>query len=184
MDYFSRYPEVIRMTTTTSAAVITALKSMFSRFGIPEVLRSDNGPQYSSHKFATFAETYGFQLVTSSPRYPQSNGQAERTVQTVKNILKKSDNRYLALLSYRATPLPWCGLSAAELLMGRRIRTPLPQTDRQLVPKWPYLQEFREKNRLFKEKQKRKFDRRHRVYDQPSLAGQTIFVGGSYVWPP
>ena len=65
MDYFSRYPEVINLTTTTSAAVITALKSIFSRYGIPEVVRSDNGPQFAS---ATFAELYGFQLLTSSHR--------------------------------------------------------------------------------------------------------------------
>ena len=127
------------MTTTTSAAVITALKATFSRHSIPEVLRSDNGPQYTSKEFATFALLYGFQSVTSSPRYSQSNGQAERTVQTVKKIIKQSGDRYLALLSYRATPLPWCNL---ELLMGRRIRTPLPHVDEQLVPKWPYLPKF------------------------------------------
>ena len=48
-DYFSRYPEVIKL---TSSAIITALKSMFSRHGIPEIVRSDNGPQYSSDHFA------------------------------------------------------------------------------------------------------------------------------------
>ena len=146
VDYFPRYPEVIKMTTTTSAAVITALKSTFSRHGIPEVLRSNNSPQYASQEFAEFAESYGFKLITSSPRYPQSNGQAERTVQTVKKILKKSGDRYMALMSYRATPLPWCNLSPVELLMGRRIRTPLPQTDEQLVPKWSCLPKFRQQN--------------------------------------
>lgn len=106
VDYFSRFPEVIKMTTTTSAAIITALKSIFSRYGIPEVLRSDNGSQYASREFATFAESYGFRHTTSSPRYPQSNGQAERTVKTVKKLLKSSNDRYMALLSYRATPFP------------------------------------------------------------------------------
>ena len=64
---------------------------------------------------------------TSSPRYLQSNGQVERTVQTVNQMLKKSGNICMALLSYWATPLPWCNLSPAELLMGRHIQTPLPQ---------------------------------------------------------
>ncbi len=50
-----------------------------------------------------------------------SNGQAERTVQTVKNMLKKSSDPHLALLNYRATPLPWCHRSPAELLMGRAL---------------------------------------------------------------
>ena len=173
VDYFSRYPEVIKLSTTTSTAVIAALKSIFSRHGIPEVVRSDNGPQYASQEFATFAESYGFRLVTSSPRYPQSNGQAERTVQTVKQMLKKSGDMCMALLSYRATPLPWCNLSPAELLMGRQIRTPLPQTDEQLIPKWPYLSEFQKMNRTFKERQEYGFNKRHRVQDLPSLPDDT-----------
>ena len=44
VDYFSRYPEVIQLTSTTSTAVIRTLKSVFSRHGIPETVRSDNGP--------------------------------------------------------------------------------------------------------------------------------------------
>ena len=65
VDYFSRYPEVTKLVSTTSSAVISALKAAFSRHGIPEVVRSDNGPQYSSHDFAKFAETYGFKHLTS-----------------------------------------------------------------------------------------------------------------------
>ena len=54
VDYFSRYPEMTRLTITTSAAVIASMKAVFARHGIPEVVRSDNGPQYSSHEFAMF----------------------------------------------------------------------------------------------------------------------------------
>ena len=55
VDYFSLYPEVTKLTSTTSATTISVLKSIFSRHGIPEVLRSDNGPQYSSKEFSDFA---------------------------------------------------------------------------------------------------------------------------------
>ena len=134
VDYFSRYPEVILMKSTTSTAVIDALKAVFSRHGIPEILRSDNGPQYASGEFAKFASTYGFKHTTSSPHYPQSNGQAERCVQTVKRLLVQSTDPYLSLMSYRATPLPWYGISPAELLMGRKIRTTIPLTAKQLTP--------------------------------------------------
>ena len=92
VDYFSQYPEVVKLTSTTSAAVIIALKAIFSRHGIPEVFQSDNGPQYASQEFSTFAGSYGFHLITSSPRYPKSNGQAERTVKTIKQLLKKGRN--------------------------------------------------------------------------------------------
>ena len=57
---------------------------------IPEVMRSDNGPQYSSSSFKKFAKDWGFQLITSSPEYPRSNGLAEKTVQRVKNLLEKN----------------------------------------------------------------------------------------------
>ena len=90
VDYFSRYPEVMKLSSTTSGGVINALKSIFGRHGIPEALISDNGPQFNSHEFEEFTKKYDIRHETSSPHYPQSNGQAERFVQTIKNILQKS----------------------------------------------------------------------------------------------
>ena len=146
VDYLSRYPEIAKLTTTTSSAVISKLKDVFSRHGIPEIVRSDNGPQFSAQEFAEFANTYGFRHVTSSPKYPQSNGQIERIVQTMKNLLKNSEDPHLAVLSYRATPHPWCKLSPAELSMGRQIRTMVPVTDDHLIPTWSYLPRFQKIN--------------------------------------
>ena len=60
VDYFSRYPEVIKLKSTTSNSVINALKAMFSRHAIPQTLVSDNGPQYSSGKIAKFTSRYRF----------------------------------------------------------------------------------------------------------------------------
>ena len=77
VDYFSRFVEVIKLTSTTSNAVITATKSVFSRYGVPELLMTDNGPQYVCAAFRQFAEEYNFEHITSSPHFPQSNGQAE-----------------------------------------------------------------------------------------------------------
>ena len=87
VDYFSRFPEVIKLTSTTSASVITVLKLIFSRHGIPEVVHSDNGPQYISNEFMQFAQDYGFHQVMSSPHYAQSNGAVERIVQTIKGMI-------------------------------------------------------------------------------------------------
>ena len=77
MDYFSRYFEFERLHNTNNTTVIGKFKGIFSRFGIPEKLVSDNGPQYVSHAFVAFAKQWDFDHVTSSPRYPQSNGLAE-----------------------------------------------------------------------------------------------------------
>ena len=78
VDFFSRYPEVIKLKSTNSVAVINVLKAVFSRYGIPEILRTDNGPQYVSQLFAEFTQDYSIHH-TSSSRFPQSNGQAQRS---------------------------------------------------------------------------------------------------------
>ena len=169
VDYYSRYPEVVKLTSTTSPTIIQCLKLIFSRFGIPETFISDNGPQFGSQLFTDFAKDYAFQHVTSSPYFPQSNGLAERTVQTVKKILKESKDPNMAILTYRSTPFPWCELSPAELLMGRRLRGNMPILTTQLTPEWTYLKGFRAANRKFKDRQKQDFDRRHRARSLPEL---------------
>ena len=177
VDYFSRYPEVFRLQSTISRSVINALKMVFSRHGIPETLVSDNGPQYSSLEFAEFAAAYGFTHTTSSPHYPQSNGFAERAVKTVKKLFKESSDECLALLSYRTTPLPWCGLSPSELCQGRRLRSDVPQTRKSLIPDWPCLAKFRKDDEKFKKHQKLNYDQRHLVRTLPDIPdGTNVFV--------
>ena len=67
-DYFSGCIEVERLQSTTTAAVTKVLKIMFARYGVPTIHRSDNGPQFSSAEFHSFAKTWGFQNITSSPQ--------------------------------------------------------------------------------------------------------------------
>ena len=137
VDYYSRYFELERMSTTTSSAIINKLKAIFARHGIPEKLVSDNGPQFSAQEFAHFANEWDFRHITSSPTYPQSNGLVEKSVHIAKQLLKKSksDNRdpYLGLLEHRNTPVD--NLAApAQLLMSRSLRSVLPTTSNHLKP--------------------------------------------------
>ena len=140
VDAYSNYPEVQELTSQSSKSVINAMKTVFARLGIPEEVLSDNGPCYSSAEFASFAKQWDFNHITSSPGFPQSNGLAERTVQTVKNIISKSieskEDYQMGLLVYRATPLA-NGFTPAELLMGRKIRSNLPITGLTLNPATP-----------------------------------------------
>ena len=88
-------------------------------------------------------------------------------------MVKQSADPYLAFLHYRATPLPWCELSPAELLMGRCLRTCLPVVKERLLPKCPHLERFRELNTGYKEKQKREFNKRHRTKDMAVILSNT-----------
>ena len=108
VDYYSNFFELARLGSNTHATyVIDAIRSQFARHGSHDVLVSDNGPQFSCREFRTFTQLWDIEHVTSSPRYPQSNGQAERAIGTVKNLMKKAledgSDVQLALQSFRNT---------------------------------------------------------------------------------
>ena len=124
VDYYSKFFEVSHLPNSKSKTVINHIKPHLARYGIPEIIISDNGPEFSSHEFEELAKHYGFKHITSSPTYSQSNGLVERAVQTAKSTLKKAkaENKdfHLALLDYRNTPREEINLSPAQMLMGRR----------------------------------------------------------------
>ena len=90
VDYYSNFFEVDCVKDTISSTVIHKRKSAFARRGIPGIVVSDNGPQFASAEFAKFAREWEFTHVTSSPRYPQSNGKVENAVKTCKTLMKKA----------------------------------------------------------------------------------------------
>ena len=188
IDYYSRYIETAKLSGESSTEVIRHTKSILARHGIPKEIVSDNGPQYSSLEYEKFAEDYGFLHTTSSPRFPQANGESERAVRTVKTLLKKSDDPYLAMLTYRSTPLQ-NGFSPAELLMNRCLRTNLPMTEEQLQPHVPDFATVKAKEEEQRRKQKKVFDLRHATRElDPLLPGEQVWIpdhntSGSVVEP-
>ena len=134
VDYYSRYIDLAHLPNITSSTMVNKMKNSFAHRGIPETVISDNGTQFTSAEFKTFPVDWNFQHVTSSPHYPQSNGEAERAVRTAKELLKQ-DDIFLALLTYRSTPILDLGASPAELAFGRRLRTTLPSLPGTLTPR-------------------------------------------------
>ena len=88
-DYTGKYFEVCEIPDQTSTSVIKCIKRIFSRFGSPKVLISDNGPCFASYEFKHFLNSWDVKHRTSSPLYPRSNGLVERMIQTVKKTIKK-----------------------------------------------------------------------------------------------
>lgn len=139
VDYYSRYPEVALLSSLKESEIILRLKSIFARHGTPEIVFSDNETHFSPvlmSKFTAFAKEWEIKHITSSPRFPQSNGLVESAVKIVKRSLKKSEDTYKALQSYRATPLA-NGFSPAKLLMGCRIRSSVPVINDKLQSEVP-----------------------------------------------
>ena len=160
VDYYSKYPEICLLNDKSSQAVITSMKSVFARHGIPDEVVADNMP-FSSKGCSRFAQEWGFKISTSSTHYPQSIGMSERTIQTVKNLLRKADDKgndpYIALLEYRNTAITGMQESPAQLLMSRMLKSKLRTTTALLQRR--VQENVREKLAQRAAKQKEYFDR-------------------------
>eukprot|EP00731_Ephydatia_muelleri_P032886 Em0024g430a len=129
IDARTKWPEVFQLNEATSGTTITALMTTFSRFGLPEIIVTDNGSQFTSDQFKTFCDENGIRHVRVAPYHPSSNGEAERFVKTFKRAFSAMGNekdpvRRLQqfLFSYRNTLHSTLGVSPAELLVGRQLR--------------------------------------------------------------
>ena len=117
----------------STTATIEVLRHIFSVFGLPERLVSDNGLQFTSNEFAIFLRSNNIKHFKSAPYHLSTNGAVERLVQTLKNYLKKGKkeghtSQYILLnflLFYQATPHSTTGKPFAELMLKRPLRTVL-----------------------------------------------------------
>ena len=133
VDSYSKFAGVQRVKHPDSATTIKCLRETFSLFGLPNQLVSDNGPAFVGEEFQEFLHRNGVQHNRSAPCHPQTNGEAERFVQTFKRSMKASVkqgteaelDRCLQqfLLKYRVTPHGTTGRTPAELFLGRRPTT-------------------------------------------------------------
>ena len=188
VDYYSNFIEVERLSTTTSGSVIKPLKEMFARYGVPDTVVSDNGPQFDSGEFSRFANQWNFEHTPSSPRYPQSNGKAENAVKTVKRLFKKCKeagiSEFQALLDWRNTPSEGMSTSPAQRFFGRRCRTLLPMSAGLLDPNYPTSQDAEDLNKQ-KAKQKAYYDRHVKPLGQIQSGGPVrVKLPGNSRWTP
>ena len=131
VDAYTKWLEVIPMSSTTSAATVEKLRYIFAVHGLPQRIVTDNGPQFTSQEIAEFLERNGVVHVRVAPYHPSSNGLVERAVQTFKCGLLRTRRGTLGerlcrfLFMCRITPHATTGQSPAELLFSRRPRSQL-----------------------------------------------------------
>ncbi|CAH8535475.1 unnamed protein product [Dicrocoelium dendriticum] len=174
VDSYSKWPEVFCMERATSGATINILRRLFSQHGIPETLVTDNGSQFTSSQFAEYCAQHGITHLRSPPFHPQSNGQAERFVDTFKRSLLKMRGEGTTqeildtfLLVYRSTSNPQVPnqLSPAEALMGRKLRT----VNSLLTPRCTNEQERNVRMEQY-------YNERHRTQARRFYPGQRVLV--------
>ncbi|XP_005090660.1 uncharacterized protein K02A2.6-like [Aplysia californica] len=158
IDAYSKWPEVIPMTTTTAQRTNDVLKQIFAIHGLPVTLVSDNGPPFRSSEFEEFLQKNGVQNITSQPYMPSTNGSAKRLVQSFKRLMKSSSPGQSGpqrlskiLLQLRTTPHMMTGKSPAELLFKRKIRIRLDLMKPDLVSKMRHKQEAQAQGKILRE---------------------------------
>ena len=180
--------EAERMSNLIVEEVIKILINIYSHFSVPDYFMSDNVP-YNSYKFKEFAKEWNFNVITSSPRYPQSNGFAEKAVAIVKRIIKKlyeennSPDIETGLMEYRNTPLPQLGLSPSQLLMNRILKSRIPVNEKLLMPKLIDPNVIIEKLESHRSVQKTKFDENAKKLN-PFVEGESVVIREGKTWTP
>ena len=133
VDYTSRFPIVRKLKSMSAQHVAEHFKSIFSEYGWPDTVVSDNGPCYTAELFTNLMNEYAVNHITSSPHYPQSNGLMEKFIQIVKNLFYKAKeegadiNKYLMI--YCNTPLASTSKSPMQMLQQRSARSQLPMSN-------------------------------------------------------
>lgn len=131
IDRFTRRPEAYPLTNLSAHAVAEKMVSQwFLRFGVPDIVTTDQGRQFESELFTALSQTYGFQHIRTSPYHPQANGLVEHLHRPLKAALTAHRNplwtRSLptVLLAWRSIIKPDLGCSLAEMVYGTTLRLP------------------------------------------------------------
>lgn len=180
--YLTKWLDIEPLANKDAAEVISKLKPIFSTHGIPKTMICDNVP-FNSWAMKQFEREWGFEIVTSSPRYPKSNGFAEKMVGIAKGILRKAgaEKLYEALLEYRCTPIVGINLSPSQMLMSRNLRTKLPITQVELQSK--IQKSFKKK--LLAKQLRTKFYYDRQAKERPEFrAGEKVMLRVRDHWEP
>ena len=182
IDEFSRYPVVEIIPSTSAKTVIPVLDKIISMFGIPKVIKSDNGSPFNSHEFSRYASHMGFKHRKITPHWPRANAQAEsfnkpmmktiRAARVEHRNWKQDLHRFLR--QYRETMHNSTGFSPYELLFNRKPSTKLPSCGKEKNDM--ISQAAKAKDMETKKKQKKYADKRNNAKENQIQVGDTVLV--------
>ena len=182
IDAYSRFPEVEIVSSTSSKVTIPKLERIFATHGLPQFVKSDNGPPFPGHEFYQFMKELGATHKPSSPLWPQGNAEVERFMQPLEKAIRTANLEgqdwkraiFKFLLNYRATPHSTTGHSPATLLFNRNIRTKLPHPVKE--NKSNMHQKLKEKDSKAKAKMKDHADEKSRAKTSAIVVGDIVLV--------
>ena len=164
VDYFSRFVEIVKMTSTTSSNAITHLKTIFSHQVISAALITDNGHHYSSAEWTSCHQHKDFNILKVLIIFSQMD--------KPNRWLSLDHQTYLALLNYRETALPWHGRSPQNSWWDELSEQMLPNTQCFSV-KVALTEEFRGRERKYRDDQKSNYDKYYRTGSLPEFPQNT-----------
>ena len=133
VGYTNRFLVVHKLSSMNGQHGANQCKLIFSEYGWPETLISDNGPHYTADAFTSVMNAYHINHIKSSPHYPQSNGLAEQYVQIVKSLFYKAKEEgkdlFKCLMIYHNTPISGSLQSPMQILQSRCTRSDLPMSN-------------------------------------------------------
>ena len=175
-DSFSDFIEVDFINDTKTKTIVAACKRNFARHGTPQVVVTDNGPQFDNEEWSRFAKDWSFAHVTSSPYHAQGNGKAESAVKSMKQLFKKCGKSgadfWQALQQHRNTPNA-IGASPNQRIFSRSTRGAVPMITNKLQPQ----QASRVEERIAHKRRVVKASYDKRVKELPDLrVGENVII--------
>ena len=180
IDEYSRYPIVEIIRSTSANTVIPVFDKVFSMFGLPRVVKTDNGPPFNSEQFSKFADCLGFHHRKITPLWPQANATAERFMRTLRKAIRVSETVNIPwkqtlntfLREYRSTPHSTTGASPADLMLRYKMHTKVPTLTSTIEKNIDHT--IRDKDNTAKAKMKRNSDARRHAKPRPLIPGDAV----------
>ena len=181
IDDYSRYPVTEFVESTSSISAIPVLDKILSAFGIPEVIKTDNGPPFNGSEFEKFTKYLEFKHRKITPRWPQANGEAEKFMQPLMKSIRTATiesvlwNQALEqfLRNHRAIPYYTTGKPPASILFRYTARTNLPQISNDTMIRD---QQIRDRGDKQKTIMKDNYDKRKKVTIHNFEIGDKVIV--------